>query len=115
MGDPANVRRDHRIHSRYTSDLTEEEWRRIEGIIPPARRGGNRRRVDMRNVVDGILYVLSTGCKWRAIPKDLPPRSTIFGYLTAWRRDGTLDRILQRLGDARSECVADRQLEKSDT
>ena len=50
-------------------------------MIPPAKRGGNRRHVDVREVMNGIMYILSTGCQWRAIPKDLPPRSTLFDYL----------------------------------
>ena len=65
----------------------------IESLIPPARRGGNKRHVDEREVMNGIMYVLSTGCQWRAIPKDLPPRSTVHDYLDLWSYDGTLDRI----------------------
>ena len=52
----------------------------IEPLIPPAKRGGGKRTVDMREVVNGVMYVLSTGCQWRYIPKDLPPRSTVNGY-----------------------------------
>ena len=62
---------------RYLSDLTDEEWALVEPEIPPAKRGGNRRTVDVRAVIDGLMYVLGTGCQWRAIPRDLPPRSTI--------------------------------------
>ncbi len=62
---------------RYPSDLTDEEWALVEPLIPPAKRGGNRRHVDVREVMNGIMYILSTGCQWRAIPKDLPPRSTV--------------------------------------
>jgi transposase len=82
-----------RSHLRYPSDLTDEEWALIEPEIPPAKRGGNRRRVDIREVVNGLMYVLSTGCQWRAIPKDLPPKSTVYDYLDLWSWDGTLDRI----------------------
>ena len=57
---------------RYPSDLTDDEWALIEPLIPPAKRGGNKRHVDEREVMNGIMYVLSTGCQWRAIPKDLP-------------------------------------------
>ena len=78
---------------RYPSDLTDDEWALIEPLIPPARRGGNKRHVDEREVMNGIMYVLSTGCQWRAIPKDLPPRSTVYDYLDLWSYDGTLDRI----------------------
>jgi transposase len=56
----------------------------IEPEIPPAKRGGGKRSSDMREVVNGVMYVLSTGCQWRAIPKDLPPRSTVNGYFTLW-------------------------------
>jgi transposase len=78
---------------RYPSDLTDDEWAFVGPLIPPARRGGNKRHVDVREVMNGIMYVLSTGCQWRAIPKDLPPRSTVHDYLDLWSYDGTLDRI----------------------
>src|SRR5487761_2725009 len=78
---------------RYPSDLTEQEWALVRTQIPAAKRGGNKRTVDLREVVNGLMYVLSTGCQWRAIPKDLPPRSTLFDYLDLWMYDGTLDRI----------------------
>jgi len=65
----------------------------VEPHIPPAKRGGNKRTVNVREVVDGLMYVLSTGCQWRAIPKDLPARSTIYDYFDLWSWDGTLDRI----------------------
>jgi transposase len=78
---------------RYPSDLTDDEWVLIAPLIPPAKRGGNKREVDIREVVNGILYVLGTGCQWMAMPKDLPPKSTVHGYFTRWRGDRTLDRI----------------------
>ena len=78
---------------RYPSDLTDEECALVEPLIPPARRGGNRRHVDEREVVNGLMYVLSTGSQWRAVPKDLPPRSTLYDYFDRWSWDGTLDRI----------------------
>ena len=70
-----------RSRLRYPSDLTDDEWAHVSPLIPPAKRGGNRRHVDVREVMNGIMFVLSTGCQWRAIPKDLPPRSTLFDYL----------------------------------
>lgn len=82
-----------RSQLRYPSDLTDEEWAHVEPLIPPARRGGNKRHVNVREVVNGLMYVLSTGCQWRAIPKDLPPRSTVYDYFDLWSWDGTLDRI----------------------
>jgi transposase len=82
---------------RYPSDLTDEEWSWIEPHIPAAKRGGRRREVDVREVVDGVMYVLSTGCQWRYIPKDLPPRSTVHEYFQRWQYDGTLRKIHRAL------------------
>jgi transposase len=82
---------------RYPSDLTDQEWALIEPLIPPVKRGGNRRRVNLREIVNALLYVLSTGCQWRAIPKDLPPRSTVYDYFDLWDWDGTLMRIHEAL------------------
>ena len=86
-----------RSRLRYPSDLADEEWAHVAPLIPPARRGGNKRHVNEREVVIGLMYVLSTGCQWRAIPKDLPPRSTVHDYLERWSWDGTLDRIHETL------------------
>ena len=88
-----NRRRYDRSKLRYPSDLTDEEWALIAPVIPPAKRGGGKRTVSIREVVNGLMYVLSSGCQWRAIPKDLPPRSTVNGYFALWDYDGTLDRI----------------------
>ena len=97
---------------RYPSDLTDAEWSHIAGLIPPGKRGGGKRRVDLREVMNGIMYVLSTGCQWRAIPKDLPPRSTLFDYLDLWSWDGTLERIHHALY---VECREDGEREASPT
>jgi transposase len=78
---------------RYPSDLTDTEWALVAPFIPPAKRGGRKRTVDVRAVLDGIFYVLATGCQWRALPKDLPPKSTVHDYLTLWAWDGTLRRL----------------------
>jgi len=88
-----NRHRYDRSKLRYPSDLTDEEWGLIAPEIPPAKRGGGKRTVNMREVVNGVMYVLSTGCQWRAIPRDLPPRSTVNGYFALWDYDGTLGRI----------------------
>ena len=66
-----------RDHLRYPSDVTDEEWGHVGRLIPPAKRGGRKREANMREVFNGIMYVLSRGCQWRYIPKDLPPRSTV--------------------------------------
>jgi len=88
-----NRARDDRSTLRYPSDLTDAEWALIGPLIPSAKRGGNKRTVNVREVVNGVMYVLSTGCQWAALPKDLPPRSTVNGYFCRWDHDGTLDRI----------------------
>lgn len=82
-----------RAQLRYPSDVTDEEWAEIAPLISPARRGGRKRTVDIRAVFNGLLYVLSTGCQWRALPKEFPPRSTVFDYFGLWQADGTLRRI----------------------
>jgi transposase len=88
-----NRARYNRSKLRYPSDLTDEEWALIRTLIPPAKPGGNKRTVDVRAVVNGVMYILSTGCQWAALPKDLPPRSTVNDYLRRWDEDRTLDRI----------------------
>ena len=69
---------------RYACDLTDEKWAEVEPMIPPAKRGRRRREVDVWEVLNGIMYVLSTGCPWRYIPKDLPPRTTLYDYMQRW-------------------------------
>lgn len=88
-----NRARYNRDQLRYPSDVTEEEWGQMAALIPPARRGGRLRTVNIREVLNGLLYVLSGGGPWRAMPTDLPPRSTIYGYLERWQADGTLRKI----------------------
>ena len=78
---------------RYPSDLTDDEWLLVEPLIPPGKTGGGKRTVIMREVVNGLMYILSTGCQWRAIPKDLPPKSSVYDYFDLWAYDGTLARI----------------------
>ena len=75
------------------SDLSDSEWALIEPAIPPAKHGGRRREVNVREVLNAIFYVLSTGCQWQALPKDLPPKSTAHSYFMLWDWDGTLERI----------------------
>lgn len=77
---------------KYPSDLTDEQWRLIEPWIPPTA-GGRPRKTSMRDVVDAIFYLTRTDCQWRFLPKDFPPKSTVWEYFGRWRRDGTLARI----------------------
>jgi len=112
-----------RDHLRYPSDLTDEEWSLVSPLIPPAKRGGRRRSVDIREVINGLLYILSTGCAWRYVPKDLPPKSTLFEYFDLWTYRGVIDRIhhalymqcRERLGREASPtaCIIDSQSVKS--
>ena len=97
-----------RSRLRYPSDLTDEEWAFIEPLIPPARRGGNKRTVDEREVVNGLMFILSTGCQWRSLPKDLPPRSTVHRYFCEWTYNRTLDRLHHALY-VRCRDLADRE------
>jgi len=97
---------------RYPSDLTDDEWQLVEPLIPPGKHGGDKRTVVMREVVNGLMYVLSTGCQWRAIPKDLPPKSTVYDYFDLWTSDGTLNRIHHTLYE---QCREQEQREASPT
>ena len=78
---------------RYPSDLRDEEWALIEPPIPPAKRGGRRREVNVCKVMNWVLYVLESGCQWRALPENLPPKPTVHDYLMLWDCDGTRERV----------------------
>ena len=93
MWTPDHRRAADRRGLRYPSDLTDAEWALVAPLIRPAKRGGRRRSVDVREVLNAIFYVLSTGCQWNALPRDLPPKSTVYDYLDLWNWDGTLERI----------------------
>jgi putative transposase len=82
---------------RYASDMTDEEWRLIARRLPRPCRLGRPRRVDLRRVVEAILYILSSGCQWRALPREFPPYSTVQGYFYAWRDTGRWHRIVKTL------------------
>ena len=97
---------------RYPSDLTDEEWAVAEPLIAPGKRGGGKRTVELREVMNGLMYILSTGCQWRAIPTDLPARSTLYDYFDLWSWDGTLKRIHHALY---VECREREQREASPT
>ena len=92
-----NRRHYERTGLRYPSDLTDAEWALAAPLIPPAKRGGRERRVDVREVLNAVFYILSTGCQWRALPRDLPPRSTVHEYLKLWEWSGTLVRLQHAL------------------
>jgi putative transposase len=81
----------------YATDLTDEQWAILEPLIPASKSGGRRREVDMREVINSILYLNRTGCQWDMLPHDLLPKSTVYDYFAAWRADGTWQRIMDTL------------------
>lgn len=82
---------------RYASDLTDAEWALIARYLPAPRRRGRPRTVDLREIMQAILYIGASGCQWRALPKHFPPYSTVQGYFYAWRNTGRLYRIVKVL------------------
>lgn len=93
MWTPQHRKAARRVGLRYDSDMTDDEWALVAPLIPPAKRGGRKRGVNVREVFNAIFYVLWTGCQWKALPKDFPAKSTVHWYLMLWNWDGTLERI----------------------
>jgi len=81
----------------YSSDLSDEPWAILEPLIPPAKPGGRWREVDMREVINTILYLERTGCQWGMLPHDLLPKSTVYDYFAQWRDDGSWQRMMDAL------------------
>ena len=105
MWTPTTRRQHSRDSLRYGSDLTDAEWRMLEPLLPQPCRQGRRWAWPQREVINAIFYVLSTGCQWQALPKDLPPRSTAHFYFMLWNWDGTLERIHDTLYVAMREAA----------
>ncbi len=84
----------------YPSDLSDDEWAILAPLIPPEKPGGRTREVDMRAVLNGIFYVLRSGCAWRMLPREYPPRSTVYGYFALFRDEGMWERIMSTLREA---------------
>ena len=84
----------------YPSDLTDEQWEILGPLLPPAKPGGRPRTVDLREVVNGILYLLRSGCPWRMVPHDLPPWQTLYKYFRSWTMDGTGNESMRRYAPA---------------
>jgi transposase len=78
---------------RYPTDMTDPEWELARPFVDVAQSRSGQRRVDLREVLNAVFYILGTGCQWRALPKDLPPRSTVHDYFVRWQCDGTLGRL----------------------
>ena len=93
---------------RYASDMTDREWALIAPFMPPRKMTGRPRTTDMRDVVDAILHMASTGCQWAMLPNDFPPRSTVQRYFYDWQADGLLETINHHL------VMAARELEGRD-
>lgn len=93
----------------YPSDLADEQWELIEVVIPAAKSGGRPREVDMREVLNAMLYINRSGCQWDMLPHDLPAKSTVYEYFAAWRDDGTWQRILDVLREAYRQVHAPSQ------
>lgn len=81
----------------YRSDLTDEQWELVRPLLPAAKTGGRPRTVDLREVVNTLLYQARTGCQWGYLPHDLLPKSTVWDYFVAWQQDGTWDRLVATL------------------
>jgi putative transposase len=81
----------------YATDVTDEQWALIEPLIPPAKHGGAPRTVNMRLIFNTILYINKAGCQWAMLPKDLAKRSTTFDYFSAWKKDGTWQKVMDSL------------------
>ena len=81
----------------YKSDLSQEQWNILAPLLPKGKPGGRPREVNMREILNTILYQLRTGCQWAYLPHDLLPKSTVYEYFAQWRDDGTWQRIMDRL------------------
>ncbi len=81
----------------YFTDLNDKEWQLLEALVPAAKSGGRPAQHTRREIMNGILYILRTGCQWRALPHDLPPWKTVYTYFRNWRKDGTWSRIHEAL------------------
>jgi putative transposase len=77
----------------YPTDLTDEQWQAISRLIPPAKPGGRPRSVNMRQVLNALFYVARTGCAWRMLPRDYPPKDTVYYYFKSFREQGLWERI----------------------
>jgi putative transposase len=100
-----------RLRKTYPSDLTDEQWAIMEPLLPPPKlgpRGGRPRQVEMREVLNTLLYLNRSGCQWDMLPHDLLPKSTVYDYFTQWRDDGAWDQVVTALRE-RTRVAAGRE------
>jgi putative transposase len=90
----------------YKSDLSDAQWEILEPLLPAAKPGGRPRTVDVREVLNTLLYLVRTGCQWDMLPHDLLPKSTVYEYFCAWRNDGTWQRLLDVVREGYREIAA---------
>lgn len=94
----------------YETDLTDEQWSILEPLVPPVRTGGRHAKYTRRDIINGVLYSLRTGCAWRHLPHDLPPWRSVYNYYWTWRREGTWTRMHDTLrGDLRQALGHERE------
>jgi len=108
----------------YDTDLSDEEWRILEPLVPEAKPGGRPRTHEARELLDAVFYVVRGGCAWRLLPHEFPPWKTVYHYFRLWRIDGTWgmvhaalrERLRRRSGrkDTPSECRDHRQPDRQD-
>jgi putative transposase len=89
----------------YPTDLTDSQWDCIKELIPSAKPGGHPRTLDMRAVVNALLYLTVTGCQWRMLPREYPAWQSVYTYFRRFRDDGTWQRIHDTLRAQVRECV----------
>lgn len=92
--------KENQSRKKYPSDLTDEQWTRVEPLLPPAKprqRGGRPRQGALREVLNTIRYLHRSGCQWDMLPHDLLPKSTAYDYFAQWRDDGTWGKVVTAL------------------
>ncbi len=77
----------------YSTDLTDDQWKKLEPLVPPPKPGGRPVKYERREIVNAIFYVLRTGCAWRLLPHDFPQWDSVYGYFRCWKNDGTWKHI----------------------
>src|SRR4051812_6657042 len=85
------------MRKRYPSDLTDEQWAVLQPLLPDAKPGGRPRTIDLREVLNSLLYLNRSGCQWDMLPHDLLPKSSVYDYFARWRDDGTWQRLMDAL------------------